>query len=399
MEASKIALVGPSHPYRGGIAHFQETMHRGLAARGHVVDAVTFSRQYPELLFPGRTQYVEAAPPDPLPSIRMLDTINPLSWYRTARHLVEGAPDVVVYQYWMPFFAPAYGSIARYTRRRGLRSLAVVHNALPHEHMVGEALLSRYFLQACSGYIVMSESVEEDLRELAVQGAARRVAHPTYDLFGEAKPKAAARRMLNLPVEAPVLLFFGFVRPYKGLRVLLDALPAVVSEVPDVQLVVAGAFYDDETSYRALIQEHGLEDHVRLDAGYVPDERVPQYFSAADVVVQPYVSATQSGVAQIAFHFDTPVITTDVGGLAETVPHERAGLVVPPEDPRALARAITRFFQEDMASELAAGAREAKRSYSWDRLYEAIEDLASRPERGRVRHAPKKEEGRRHPEV
>ena len=383
MEPSRIALVGPSHPYRGGIAHFQETMHRGLAARGHVVDALTFSRQYPEWLFPGKTQYVEEAPADPLPSTRLLDTINPLSWYRTARHLTRLQPDAVLYQYWMPFFAPAYGSIARYTRRCGLRSLAVVHNALPHERVLGEAMLSRYFLQACDGCVVMSERVEDDLRELGVQAPVRRVAHPTYDLFGEAEPQAAARRALGLPAEAPVLLFFGFVRPYKGLRVLLNALPDVVEVLPDARLVVAGAFYDDEASYRALIQKHGLEEHVRLDAGYVPDEKVPQYFSAADVVVQPYVSATQSGVAQIAFHFDTPAIITDVGGLAEVVPHERAGLVVPPEDPHALARAITRFFREDMADELKAGVREAKASYSWDRLYEAVEALTSRsrPER------------------
>ena len=370
-----LALVGPMHPYRGGIAHFLETMYGGLQRRGHHLEAVTFTRQYPELFFPGKTQYVEGDVERPVPAVRLLDTVNPLSWYRTGEYLRRLQPDAIIYKYWMSFFAPSFGTITRMANRRGIKSIVVVDNALPHERRPGDVLLGKYFLQACDGCVVMSESVEEDLHTLNVQAPVRRVAHPTYDVFGDPEPQAEARRALDLPEEAPVLLFFGFVREYKGLHVLLEALPRVLQDLPDAQLVVAGAFYDEEEPYRALMQKHNLEDHVHLHAGYVPDEAVPQYFSAADVVVQPYVSATQSGVAQIAFHYEKPVITTDVGGLAEIIPHEQAGLVVPPEQPAALADAVVRFYREEMADDLAAGIRAERAKYSWDRLYQAIEEL------------------------
>jgi glycosyltransferase involved in cell wall biosynthesis len=235
--------------------------------------------------------------------------------------------------------------------------------------------LNRYFFRAVDGCIVLSDAVRGDLQTLGVDVPVQQVAHPIYDLFGEAPSQEIARQDLALPADAPVLLFFGFVRRYKGLQVLLDAMPRVLERLPDVRLIVAGEFYDDEQPYREQIQRHGLGDAVMLHADYIPQEDVGRYFAAADVVVQPYITATQSGVAQIAFHFDTPIILTDVGGLAEIVPHEKAGLVVPPEDPDALAAAIVRFFEEQMSDHLTAGAREEKKKYSWDRLYEAVEAL------------------------
>jgi len=369
----KIVLLGPMYPYRGGIAHFLETMYWGLQERGHEVTAVTFTRQYPEKLFPGKTQIETGHVEHPVPAERLLDTIGPLSWLKTARRIVRDRPDVLVFKYWMPFFAPSLGSIVRYVRRRGIKAVAVVDNAIPHERRPGDRLLSRFLLSACDGLIVMSESVERDVRSLGVQRPVVRIAHPIYDIFGIAPPAEEARSQLDLPQDVPVLLFFGFIRRYKGLHVLLQAMPHVLSTLPDAQLIVAGEFYEDAAPYRKLIAEHGLEPHVRLHADYIPNDQVPVFFSAADVIVQPYVSATQSGVAQIAYHFDKPLIVTDVGGLAEIVPHERAGLVVPPEDPAALAESIIRFFREDMAELLTAGVREEKLKYSWDRLYEAIE--------------------------
>jgi len=363
------------HPYRGGIAHFLETMYRGFRKRGHYVEAVTFTRQYPERLFPGKTQLTMAATADPVPAVRLLDTIGPLSWFQATRHIARGNPDAVIFKYWMPFFAPAYGTLARRLRRRGIRIIAVVDNAIPHERHSGDRALSRYFLCACDGLIVMSESVRRDLATLHVTAPVRMVAHPVYDIFGTARPKAEARAALGLPPDAPVVLFFGFIRKYKGLQVVLESLPKVIAKNPALRLVVAGEFYDDEAPYRATIARLSLEEHVLLHADYIPDEAVKTYFSAADVVVQPYVAATQSGVAQIAFQFDRPVITTDVGGLAEIVPDGRAGLVVPPEDPVALAKAITRFFDEGLAASLTEGVRAEKQKYSWDRLYEAIETL------------------------
>lgn len=339
--------------------------------------AVTFSRQYPERLFPGATQFEEAPAEGGAP--RLLDSLGPRSWGRTARHLLAGRPDVAVFQYWHPFFAPAYGRVARRLRRAGVRVVALVHNALPHERRRGDRALSRYFLRACDGAVVLSASVRRDVEALAPALPLRQVAHPAYDLFGAAVPRAAAREALGLPEAAPLLLFFGFVRRYKGLHVLLEAMPRVRERLPEARLVVAGEFYDEPSSYREQAERLGLEAAVRFDDAYVPSERVALYFGAADLVVQPYVAATQSGVAQVAFHFGRPVLTTDVGGLAETVPDGEAGLVVPPEDPAALAAAVVRFFEEGLAERLAEGVRLARARAGWAHVCEAIEALAVRP--------------------
>jgi glycosyltransferase involved in cell wall biosynthesis len=367
-----LALVGPLYPYRGGIAHFTQSLGRRLEARGHTVHAVTFRRQYPELLFPGRTQFETTRPADAFDAPRLLDTVGPISWARTARHLRGLNVDAVVFQYWMPFVAPALGTVAR--RLGDARRLAVVHNALPHERRPGDRLLTRYALRAFDGLVVLSDSVRRDVERLAPGVPVRQQAHPVYDFFGEPVPRADARAALGLPADAPLLLFFGFVREYKGLRVLLDAMPLVRARVPGVRLVVAGEFYDDEAPYRTQVRRLGLGDAVRFDAEYIPNERVGRYFGAADLVVQPYLSATQSGVAQIAYHFETPVATTDVGGLAETVPPD-AGLVVPPDDPAALADAVARFFDEQMADALAAGVRRMRAATGWDPLCAAVEGL------------------------
>jgi len=366
------------HPYRGGIAHFTEMTVEGLDGRGHEMVPISFARQYPEFLFPGKTQF---EPDDEAPGVvrgasRLLDPLNPLSWLRTAWHLRDKDPDAVVFQYWMPFFAPAYGTVARILRWAGIPSLAVVHNALPHERHLGDAWLSRFFLAACAGHVVMSDAVAENLQALRRPDATvRRIEHPVYERFGESVPRDEARTALDLPADAPVILFFGFVREYKGLHVLLEAMPEVLEDLPDLHLVVAGEPYDDPDRYRQLIREHGLGTHVHWHDEYVPSGDVPAYFCAADLVVQPYVSATQSGVAQIATHFERPMVVTDVGGLAETIPHEEAGFVVPSEDPPALATAITRFFQEDWSEQLVEGVRERKHAQQPARLFEAIEEL------------------------
>ncbi|MEM7786521.1 MAG: glycosyltransferase [Bacteroidota bacterium] len=368
---ARITLLGPFWPYRGGIAHFLVAMARGLARRGHTVRTATFGRQYPETLFPGKTQLDPGPPPDDVPAApRWLDTLNPITWVRTARRL--GEADVLVFKYWMSFFAPAFGTVARLVRRRGAKVVCVVDNAIPHERRPGDMALGRYVLGACDGLVVMSEKVQADVARLGVEVPVRYVAHPVYDGFGPAVPRDEARQQLGLPPDAPVFLFFGFIRRYKGLHVLLDAVPEVVRRVPEAQVVVAGEFYADEEALRVQAAPLGA---VRLDADYIPDDRVSLYVCAADAVVQPYVTATQSGVAQIAFHYGRPVITTDVGGLAEIVPDGEAGLVVPPEDPAALADAMARFVEDDLGETLAAGVRRERDRYSWDRLFEAVEDL------------------------
>ncbi len=377
LKRRKLVLVGPAYPYRGGIAHFAELLYYGLRGRGHHVEAVTFTRQYPERLFPGKTQYEAEPPAEPVPAVRLIDSLNPLSWLRAVRHVARRRPEAVLFQYWMPFFAPAFGGMAWYLRAKGIRPLAVVHNALPHERRPGDVLLSKFFLNACEGFVALSGSVEEDLRRLMGDGKPTvRVEHPVYDRFGPPPSKAEARRMLDLPEGVPVLLFFGFVRRYKGLHTLLEAMPRVLEAQPEARLAIAGEFYDDAAPYRALIRRHGLEERVQVCDRYLPDGEVPRYFAAADVVVQPYVRATQSGVAQVAFHFARPLVTTDVGGLAEVA--EGVGLVVPPEDPAALAEALTHFFaDEELRARLADGARKRGQSApdASERLCEAVEDL------------------------
>ncbi len=375
LSPKNIVLLGPLYPYRGGIAHFLGEMHRGLAARGHRITAITFSRQFPALLFPGKTQFETTEPTHQLPVERLVDTINPISWLSTARFIRHEKPHVVIFHYWMPFFSPAFGMIARRLKRRGIQSIAVVHNAIPHERRPGDYVLGRYFLNACSRLLVMSDAVERDLGTLEVAVPQTRVEHPIYDVFGEGLTVQEARLKLGLNPEAPTALFFGFIRRYKGLMNLLACLPRVMQAIPGFQLVVAGECYEDDAAYRDFVKINGLENAVLWHLKYIPSDEVKMYFSAADVVVQPYVSATQSGVAQIAYHFDRPLIVTDVGGLAEFVPDGKAGLVVPPNNNEALGNALIRFFEDDLGPKLQEGVREEKKKYSWDRLYEAVESL------------------------
>ena len=349
-----------------------------MAKRGHEVSGVTFTRQYPKLLFPGSSQLVpDSKAPDVRP-VRLLDTLNPLSWRRTANHILDEKPDVVLFSYWTSFFAPAFGSVARRLKREGVRVIALVHNALPHERRPGDRTLGKYFLRMCDGLIVLSDRVRQDVESLGARAEIRQVPHPAYDVFGTGIPKEEARELLGIEVDRPVLLFFGFIRTYKGLHVLLEAMKSVSERLPDALLLVAGEFYQDEERLRSLAKPLG--NAVRFDDRYIERQHVAHYFSAADVVVQPYVSATQSGVAQIAFHFERSIVTTDVGGLGEIVPNEVAGLVVPPENPAALSDAIVRFFEENLAGQLEAGVRRERERYSWDHVCDAIEALAQQGE-------------------
>ncbi|GAB5521283.1 MAG: glycosyltransferase family 4 protein [Rhodothermales bacterium] len=381
----RLSLVGPMRPYRGGIAHFTEAVASGLSERGHTVDAVSFTRQYPDVLFPGKTQLDPTASLPSVPTERLIDSVQPWTWQRAARHLREQRPDAIVFNHWMPFFGPSYGWMARRAKRP---ALALVHNALPHEPRPGDRLLSRYFFRVVQGFVVLSDHVRDDLRTLGVTAPIHVVPHPTYTHFGDALPQTEARRQIGLDGDGPLFLFFGLVRRYKGLHILLDAWPRVVAAYPDARLMVAGEFYDDEADYRNQIAQHGVAESVILHNRYLPDDEVAAYFSAADAVVQPYVTATQSGVAQVAFQFDTPLIVTDVGGLPEIVPDGEAGLVVPSENPPALAESLIRFIRDDLAAPLAEGVRRQRARYGWAPLLDALEALTEQVTAGNDRPPP-----------
>ncbi len=381
--ASRIALLGPLAPWRGGLAQYLALLGEALMDQAEV-RAVTFTRQYPGFLFPGRSQFDAQAERPRFPVESLLDSIGPLSWRRTAAALERWAPGAVVLKWWMPFFAPAFASAVGPLRRRGTRVVLVCDNLIPHERRPFDLALTRWMLRNSDGYLVMSESVERDLARLKPGAAARRVPHPFYAQFDRGRyTRASARARLGLDERAEVAVFFGYVRHYKGLDTLLEAW-AEVRRARPATLLVAGDFYEDAGPYRRLAAAAGDDGAVRLMEGYLPDEDVEALFKAADVAVLPYRSATQSGVTHVAYALGVPVITTNVGGLAETVKPGETGMVVPPEDPAALARAIVEFFAAGHGAALRAGVAALRDRHSWASLASStvalIDDLA--PARG-----------------
>jgi len=371
----KITIVGTAWPLRGGIAHYVALLYRALGVR-HEVSIVTFTRQYPAFLFPGRTQREENdAEGFRVPAEALVDSINPLTWIRAGRRIRERGADLLVFKYWLPFFGPCFGTIARIVRRgRPTRVIYICDNVIPHERRPGDRLFTRYAFGAADAFVVQSRAVERELEAFLPGARHAFVPHPVYHGFGDAVPRERARSRLGLP-GGPVLLFFGYVRRYKGLDVLLEAM-AIVRKTLDVHLAVVGEFYDDEAPYREQIRRLGLESAVTVRSDYVPNDDVKYYFSAADALVLPYASATQSGIAQIAYHFDLPVIATDVGGLAEVVRDGETGILVAPLDAGALAAGITRYFTAADKERLRRTVNEEKKRYSWDTLVGALEDLA-----------------------
>ncbi len=370
-----VAVVGPHAPYRGGIAHFTNRLCAQLETKTTSVVRVSFSRLYPDLFFPGKTQYEPGTPDtwreDPAHGDSgqdraiFIDSINPISWLNAGRQLKAAGVEVVVFMVWMPFFAPAYTVIAGTLQKAGIRVLAIVHNALPHERHTGDQFLTRMFLKRCDSVIAMSKAVCEDIEDLVPGSKPKLIPHPVYDQFGELISREASRRDLGWSRDARILLFFGLIRHYKGLDILLDALPDARKRLPGLHLVIAGEFYESRARYVDHIRRLGLDSEVTLFDEYIPSERLPPLFGACDVVVQPYLSATQSGIIQMAFHFERPVIVSDVGGLAEAVEAHDAGLVVPPSDPQALGDAIVHFFESGVREKLERGVFLLKKDSSW----------------------------------
>ncbi len=377
----RVALLGPLAPWRGGLAQYLampgEALMRDATVRGW-----TFTRQYPGLLFPGGSQLDPDAERPRFPVEATLDSIGPWSWPRTARAMERFAPGAVILKWWMPFFAPSFASSVAPLRRRGTRVLLVCDNLVPHERRPFEPPLTRWMLNESDGYLVMSDAVERDLDRLKPGAPRRRVPHPLYAQFDRGRfTRDTARARLGLAPDAEVALFFGFVRRYKGLDVLLEAWRSVRAR-RNATLVVAGDFYEDATESRRLAAAAG-EGAVRLLEGYQPDEQVEALFKAADVLVLPYRGGTQSGVTQVAYALGTPGIATDAGGIAETVTPD-TGLVVPREDPAALAAAIERFFGEGLGERLRAGVARVREAHSWEALAHGTLDLIAelKPTRG-----------------
>ena len=375
----RVVIIGPAYPLRGGLATYNERLARAFREAGDEVRIVTFSLQYPDFLFPGQTQFSTEPGPADLDIEVSLNSVNPISWLRVGRRLRAERPDLVVFRFWLPFMGPALGTVARLVRGNGhTRCVAITDNVIPHEKRPGDVPLTRYFLKACDGFVTMSRSVLSDLHKLGYGGKpALYRPHPLYDNFGPIRPKSTALVALQLDPKFGYLLFFGFIRAYKGLDVLLEALAdARVAALP-VKLIIAGEFYEDAAPYEVLIERHRLESRLVRATDFIPNEKVADYFCAADLVVQPYKNATQSGVSQVAYHFERPMLVTDVGGLAELIPDGVVGYVVPP-NAAAIADAIVDFYSQQRESRFAEGVREQKKQFSWPVMVAALKEVAGK---------------------
>lgn len=367
-----ILLLGPAHPYRGGLAAFNERLAQALQAAGHTVSMVTFTLQYPDFLFPGTTQFSDDAAPADLHITRQIHALNPFNWIRTAWQLRRLRPDVVITAFWLPLLGPCLGTILRGLAAPHTRRIGLIHNIIPHEKRPGDRPFARYFAGACDGFITLSDAVEADMRQFT-QVPARVSPHPIYDSYGDALPPPEARRLLGIP-EGRYVLFFGFIRAYKGLDLLLTAMADPRITALGLRLIVAGEYYGNAQEYEALIDRLGIRDRLVLHTHFIANDTVRQYFSAADVVVQPYKTATQSGISQLAYHFERPMVVTNVGGLPEIVPDGVAGYVVE-QSPRAIADALVDFYENDRQATLQAGVRAGKERYSWAGFVDTLSEL------------------------
>ena len=372
--AMKIVLVGTAYPLRGGIAHYFALLYRNLSTR-HDVEVVTFTRQYPSFLFPGKSQAEQESEGVVIPSEPLIDSVNPITWVTAARAIARKKPDLLIFKYWLPFFGPCFGAISSMVRQwTGAKVLFICDNVIPHERRPGDVVFTRFAFRYVDYFIAQSRAVERELKEFWPSAQYRFIPHPVYEIFGKGISKSAARKKIGLR-DPRMILFFGYVRRYKGLETLLHALPLVLQRIP-VKLLVVGEFYDDERRYRELVKTLGIEKHVSIHADYVPNDKVGTYFSASDVVVLPYRSATQSGIVQIAYQFDKSVIATDVGGLAEVIIDGETGFLVPPDNPAALADAIVEFYQKKLEKKFEKRVKKEKLRYSWSAMVKAIVELA-----------------------
>jgi len=371
----KIIIVGTAFPYRGGLAAYNERLAREYVKQGNEVEIITFSLQYPMFLFPGKSQYSEEFAPEDLQITRMIHSMNPLNWMKVGYKIKGKSPDMVIFSYWMAFMAPCYGTIARFARSSKTKMVGLIHNMIPHEPTVLDKLFPRYFVKGMDGFVSMAESVANDIKRFDPDNKPKVVSpHPIYDHYGSALTKQEAAMKLGLHEQKSYVLFFGFIRHYKGLDLLMEAFSDPRLRQFPVKLIVAGEFYENPQPYLELIIKLKLEGLVELRTGFIPDSEVRNYFSLADIVAQPYRTATQSGVSQIAYHFEIPMLVTNVGGLAETIPDGKVGYVVKVE-PTEIADALVDFFSNQRSEDMIENIKIEKQKFLWSRMTDAINGL------------------------
>lgn len=363
-----ITIIGSAHPLRGGgIATFNERMAEVLQEQGHKVVIYSFSLQYPSFLFPGKSQFTDEPAPKGLEIRSVINSVNPLNWLSVGNRIKNEKPDLIIVRYWLPFMGPCFGTILRRVRKnKHTKIVAITDNVIPHEHRPGDMAFTKYFLKSADAFLAMSKDVLKDLKQFTDKPSVFSP-HPVYDNYGNAVSREEACKKLSLNPADKYILFFGFIRKYKGLDLLLDAMKDERIKQAGIKLIVAGEFYGDGDSYLQQIQQNSIGNSVKLFTEFIPNDEIKYYFSATDLVVQPYRTATQSGITQVAYHFEKPMVVTNVGGLAEVVPDGKVGFVTAP-DPTEIATAIIRFFQPDSLPNLQQNIAAEKQKYSWDTL-------------------------------
>ena len=371
---AKIFIIGPAYPLRGGLATFDELFCTAFNEQGHDCEIISYSLQYPNFLFPGSTQFdTTGVAPKHIKIHTLINSVNPLSWIKTANFIKKQKPDFIVFRFWIPFMGPALGSIARMVRKSGIKVLAITDNVIPHEKRIGDAAFAKYFIKSCDGFVTMSKAVMKDLENFTTTKHKKYLLHPLYTSFGEKLNKSDARKVLGIKGDVNLVLFFGLIRKYKGLDMLLDAFNEL-KENSNILLLIAGEFYEDKQPYLDLIEKYQIQNQVILHAKFIANEDVKLYFSAADLVALPYRTATQSGVTQVSFHFEVPTLVTNVGGLGEIIPHQKAGYVVEPNG-KAIAESIKDYFTNHRMPLYTEGMKQEKQKYDWKIFVNEVFDL------------------------
>ena len=371
----KIAIIGPAYPFRGGIAAFSERLAKEMQVEGHEVTIYTFTLQYPSFLFPGKTQYSEDPAPQNLKIIQGINSVNPLSWWQVGNQIRKENFDLVIPMFWLPFMGASFGTILNIIKKnKRTKILSLVHNLIPHESRIGDPQLTQYFTNQTDAFIVLTKSVLDDVNQFSPNKPKAVSPHPIYDSFGEIANKTIAQQKISIPPQEKLILFFGLIRDYKGLDLLIDAMADQRIKDLGIKLMIAGEYYSNKEKYINQIKTLQLQDDIFISDRFIPDSEVANYFNACDLVVQPYRTATQSGVTQIAYHFDKPMIVTRVGGLEEMCPDGKVGYVVEPQ-PNAIADGIIRFFKDTDRTKMKTEILEQKKKYSWKILVDNIFQL------------------------
>ena len=373
MSNKKVIIIGPAFPFRGGIANFNNALAQEYYNKGDQVTIYSFTLQYPSFLFPGTTQYESGKAPKNLKIKTLINSVNPFNWVAVARRINNEQPDYVIIRYWLPFMAPCLGSIARLLKKR-IKIIAITDNVIPHEKRIGDNLFTSYFVKSCDAFLSLSSSVLDDLSMFTDSNLKKFIPHPIYDVFGDVVPKDKALENLGLNPKDKHLLFFGFVRKYKGLDLMLKAMADRRIIDLGIKLIIAGEFYDNKTEYTDMIADLGITENIIMKSDFIPANKVKDYFCAADMITQTYRTATQSGVTQIAYSFNRPMLVTDVGGLAEIVPNNKVGYVTS-QNPTEIANALIDFYTNNKEADFSDNTSLEKKRFSWKLFVEGIEEL------------------------